>query len=59
MATLTCGRCRRSDLQVFVSGLLTDPPGWSEVTVTGKPVINRRLCPACSSTVRKIVSAVI
>jgi hypothetical protein len=54
-----CGRsgCHVTDMPVRVNGLLTDPPGWTCVTVTGRPIVNRLLCPACTREVRELLAA--
>jgi hypothetical protein len=56
MATLWCGRCAVSDLQVFANGILTDPDGWSHVTISSRPMTNRRLCPSCTNVIRRALA---
>lgn len=54
-----CGRtgCSNFDMPVRVNGLLTDPPGWSCVTVTGRPITNTTLCPPCTAAVRGLLAS--
>jgi hypothetical protein len=57
MSTLTCGRtgCTATAEPARVNGLFTDPPGWSNVTVTGLPIVHKRLCAACTIAVRVLL----
>lgn len=59
MTTLICGRCSDTELQIFVSGVLTDPPGWSVVTLSGLPIVNRRLCRSCTPLARAALAKVL
>jgi len=58
MSTLTCGRCGVTELQIFIAGILSDPPGWSELSLTGKPITNTRLCRSCTALVRSVLGEV-
>lgn len=57
MTALTCGRpgCRNTAAPVRVNGLLTDPPGWSGITITGQPITHRLLCPPCTGEARALL----
>jgi hypothetical protein len=55
MSALMCSICPATELPVMVDGSRSDPPGWSVITLTGQPLVNRVLCPACTATVRKIL----
>jgi len=44
-------------MPALVNGLLTDPPGWTNVSVTGRPVRNLLLCPACATEIRGVLAA--
>jgi hypothetical protein len=52
---LICGRCPASGMPTRVQGMNVDPPGWSNVTITGRPIVNRLLCPACTNDVRALL----
>lgn len=43
-------------MPVRVEGVLTDPPGWTNVTVTGRPIVNRLLCPSCAQDLRDLLA---
>lgn len=57
MSALMCSRpgCATHAMPKPVNGVWTDPPGWSNVTITGQPIVNRLLCPSCSSEVRELL----
>lgn len=55
MSALMCSRCPATAMPTHVNGLLADPPGWSCVTLTGRPIVNRTLCPGCTEDVRALL----
>jgi hypothetical protein len=56
MSALMCGRCPEAAMPVRVQGLLTDPPGWSHLGLTGLPMLHRTLCPTCTTAVRALLA---
>lgn len=58
MSALMCGRvgCHTNAMPKQVNGVWTDPPGWTHVTVTGHPIVNVLLCPACATAVRTLLA---
>jgi hypothetical protein len=54
-----CSRpgCTTHALPERVNGVWADPPGWSNVTITGQPIINHLLCPSCTDEVRALLAA--
>lgn len=50
-----CGRCGTTAHAIKVGKVTTEPEGWTELSLTGKPVRNVRLCPGCTSRVVRLV----
>lgn len=50
-----CGRCGTTAHAIKTGKVTTEPEGWTELSLTGKPVRNARLCPGCTSRVIKLV----
>jgi hypothetical protein len=59
MSALMCSRpgCPTNAMPVRVDGVWTDPPGWTNATVTGRPIRNLLLCPSCATEVRAVLAA--
>lgn len=56
LATRTCGRCGATADQVQIGLLVSEPAGWTYVTVGGLPECHKRLCPACARGVRELLA---
>jgi hypothetical protein len=52
----TCNRCGTTARQVPIGVLVSEPQGWTNLTISGLPVTNMRLCPPCTRDVRMLVS---
>lgn len=57
MSALMCTRCPATAMPRHINGLLTDPSGWACLTLTGRPIVNRTLCPGCTEDVRALLVA--
>lgn len=53
---LVCNRCRTVADLVLVNGILSEPPGWEGLALTGKPMLHMRLCPDCVRDVRELLA---
>ncbi|MCW2496328.1 hypothetical protein [Jatrophihabitans sp.] len=56
LQTVGCSRCETTAERPKVNGLITDPAGWSVVTVTSRPLVNRTLCPDCTEDVQMLLA---
>lgn len=48
-----CGLCVAVSQPQMVMGLLTDPPGWETLQLTGAPIVTKRVCPVCAGRIRR------
>lgn len=55
MTVVTCRRCKKTAAAVMFRKQLTQPTGWSGVTITGYPINNLMLCPECAQAVRDFI----
>jgi ribosomal protein S27AE len=56
LQTRTCTRCGRTAEQVKVGLLVSEPRGWTWVTVGGLPMCNKTVCPRCATDVRAFLA---